>query len=88
MSMDKENLKQTTSALENLKEELEHIRRVVENKKQDIVQQRLVCEEDAAKKDASLAAVSKKTSVLLDKTTDAVRKIDMVLDDGSNNNYD
>ena len=88
MSMDKENLKQTTSALENLKEELEHIRRLVENKKQDIVQQRLVCEEDAAKKDASLAAVSKKTSVLLDKTTDAVRKIDMVLDDGSNNNYD
>lgn len=88
MSMDKEKLKQTTSALENLKEELEHIRRVVENKKQDIVQQRLVCEEVVAKKDASLAAVSKKTSVLLDKMTDAVRKIDMVLDDGSNNNYD
>ena len=88
MSMDKEKLKQTTSALENLKEELEHIRRVKKKKKQDIVQQRLVCEEVAAKKDASLAAVSKKTSVLLDKMTDAVRKIDMVLDDGSNNNYD
>ncbi len=84
--MDEQKFMQTSKALQAIQNELDGLQKIIEKKKYAIVQQRQSYKANMAEKNARLEAMQNTVNTAALKTSEVIKKIEMVLnEDGSGN---
>lgn len=85
--MDEQKFVQTANVLKTMQEELDGLQKMIEKKRYAIVQQRQSYKANMAEKNARLEVMRETVNSAALKTNEAIKKIEMVLnEDGSGNN--
>lgn len=84
--MDEQKFMQTSKALQAIQNEIDGLQKIIEKKKYAIVQQRQSYKANMAEKNARLEAMQNTVNTAALKTSEVIKKIEMVLnEDGSGN---
>lgn len=84
--MDEQKFMQTSKVLQAIQNEIDGLQKIIEKKKYAIVQQRQSYKANMAEKNARLEAMQNTVNTAALKTSEVIKKIEMVLnEDGSGN---